>query len=59
MADDLMQYIASRTPKNFLQLATESLEAAFVRAYREASTYEHPEYRRMQGQVGITDRTKR
>ncbi len=51
MADDLMQYIASRTPKGFLQLAAENLEAAFVRAYREASTYEHPEYRRMQGQA--------
>lgn len=51
MAADLIDYIAARTPQTFLQLAVEELEAAYAQAHREASTYEHPEHRRVQGQV--------
>lgn len=51
MTVDLMDYIVSCTPRNFLQLAVEGLEAAYSQAHREASTYEHPEHRRVQGQV--------
>ena len=51
MTVDLMDYIVSRTPQNFLQLAVEGLEAAYSQAHRESSSYEHPEFRRVQGQV--------
>jgi hypothetical protein len=51
MTIDLVEYIANRTPKDFLQRAVESLEAAYFQAFREASTYEEPEQRRIQGQI--------
>jgi hypothetical protein len=51
MTVDLMDYIVTCTPRTFLQLAVEGLEAAYSHAHREASTYEHPEHRRVQGQI--------
>ena len=51
MAIDLVEYIANRTPQDFLQRAIESLEAAYFHAYRDSETYEEPERRRIQGQI--------
>lgn len=51
MTPDLISYIANRTPKYFLQSAVEGLEAAYFQAYREASSYDEPELRRIQGQI--------
>lgn len=51
MAPDLIAYIANRTPQYFLQSAVEGLESAYYQAYRESSTYDDPEQRRIQGQI--------
>lgn len=51
MEVDLIEYIANRTPKNFIQNTIESLEAAYHQAHNESSTYDAPELRRIRAQI--------
>lgn len=51
MTVDLLNYIVSCTPQDFLQHAIEHIEAAYSLAHREASTYESPEHQRVRGQI--------
>ena len=51
VAVDLIECIASRTPKKFFQLAVEGIESAYAQAERETQTYEQPERRRIRPQI--------
>jgi len=51
MKDQLIQYIASRTPAIFFQRVVEEIEAAHFAAHQTATTFEDPERFRVQPQL--------
>ncbi|WP_343675416.1 hypothetical protein [Paraburkholderia heleia] len=51
LKDDLIQYIASRTPVLFFQRVVEEIEAAHFAAHQHAGTFEAPERFRVQPQL--------
>lgn len=51
MKDQLIQYIASRTPAVFFQRVVEEIEAAHFAAHQHAGTFEEPERYRVQPQL--------